>query len=685
MKNAVCVTFLVMLIFVLSSFSLTLKVGVYSNPPLSFYEDGQAHGIFPEVLNYIAQKQGWTVNYVNAPFSVLLQKLKNAQIDMICPIASPDERIKTCKFSQEYLLSNWAQVYVSYESDINTLFDLNNKRLGVSVSKSDVFSQGNSSVKYFLSHLGIRVNFVKFDTYFDVFKALKNGEIDAGVVSRIFGDTNKLKYDLKETPIVFSPIEEGFAFTKKSTTARIVEPVVGSYLKKMKANPKSILYTSIDKYLGYAPSKFKMPKWAFYIIYILAVAFLILMANVFFLRKMVKKKTEELKGKNEQLLLTNEEINASNEEIKAMNEELENAYTILEETNARFQNVSVLISQLDMVNVKENEFFAEVLDKTLELIPHARYGSISILEDGEWKFVAAKGHDIKLLEDIPLKPEYAYFSNKSEVVTDILKTKSDFLPLNVSVALKKATKPIKQTLIAPLDFSNEILGYITVDIPKESEEFFSDEDMKMIDKFAKITSAFFVARRYLKSHEELQNRIIFVMVKVLEKFHGYTKGHSEHVARQSMQLAKNLGLDRKTQKRIYQAGLLHDIGKLFVPKSILDKNGKLTEEEYNEVKKHPVIGAELIEEGANLRKISLIVRFHHERWDGNGYPQGLKGESIPLESRIMAVCDAFDAMTSNRSYRKALEKEKALEEIANNIGKQFDPLVAKQFLKMMRT
>ncbi len=233
-----------------------------------------------------------------------------------------------------------------------------------------------------------------------------------------------------------------------------------------------------------------------------------------------------------------------------------------------------------------------------------------------------------------------------------------------------------------MNFSNEILGYMSIDIPKESEYTFSQNDVEILNAFSKIATAFYVSRKYLKSQRELQKKLIMVFVTALEKYDVYTKGHSERVANCSMKVAKMMGMDEEAQRKIYQTGLLHDVGKIFVPLEILNKNGKLTPEEYNAIKTHPVIGAELIEEGANLKEIAVIVKHHHERWDGKGYPDGLRGEKIPLESRIMSVCDTFDAMTSDRPYRKALSEEIALKEIEKNAGKQFDPAVVEAFLKM---
>ena len=115
----------------------------------------------------------------------------------------------------------------------------------------------------------------------------------------------------------------------------------------------------------------------------------------------------------------------------------------------------------------------------------------------------------------------------------------------------------------------------------------------------------------------------------------------------------------------------------------MNKPGLLTEEEYRIVQRHPVISAEILERFEHLRELAHIVRYHHERWDGKGYPEGLSGEEIPIESRILAVADAFDAMTSDRPYRKALKLEKAIEEIRKNKGKQFDPDIVEVFIDVI--
>jgi HD-GYP domain-containing protein (c-di-GMP phosphodiesterase class II) len=132
------------------------------------------------------------------------------------------------------------------------------------------------------------------------------------------------------------------------------------------------------------------------------------------------------------------------------------------------------------------------------------------------------------------------------------------------------------------------------------------------------------------------------------------------------------------------AGLLHDLGKVGISESILNKPGKLTEEEFAKIKEHPALGATMIiSEVESSRRLVPIVRHHHERFDGKGYPDGLAGEAIPLEARIMSVVDVFDAMTHERSYRKALSREEAIAELERGAGTQFDPAVVKAFLALL--
>lgn len=165
----------------------------------------------------------------------------------------------------------------------------------------------------------------------------------------------------------------------------------------------------------------------------------------------------------------------------------------------------------------------------------------------------------------------------------------------------------------------------------------------------------------------------------------YTKGHSSRVADYSALLAKNLGAANKEIEDIHAIALLHDIGKIGIPDSILNKPGRLTDEEYQIMKNHTVIGGNILKDMSILKGIDLGAKYHHERYDGCGYPDRLKGEQIPYIARIISVADAYDAMTSDRIYRKHLDSIIVRDEIEKGIGSQFDPTVAKAMLELIDT
>ncbi len=163
----------------------------------------------------------------------------------------------------------------------------------------------------------------------------------------------------------------------------------------------------------------------------------------------------------------------------------------------------------------------------------------------------------------------------------------------------------------------------------------------------------------------------------------YTRGHSDRVSEYSVLIGEKLGLPAEQIKTLRIGGLFHDIGKIGIPDSILLKPAKLTDEEYSQIKNHPSIGAHILGSAAIFQDIIPIVKHHHERYDGNGYPSKLKGEEIPYLARIAAVADTFDAMTSRRSYRGPIDVEHVKEEIKICEGTQFDPQIAEVFIEIL--
>lgn len=173
------------------------------------------------------------------------------------------------------------------------------------------------------------------------------------------------------------------------------------------------------------------------------------------------------------------------------------------------------------------------------------------------------------------------------------------------------------------------------------------------------------------------------LVNALDARDPYTRGHSDRVADLAVRLAARLGLESRVRDRLQLAAYLHDVGKIGVADAILNKAGHLDEEEFAAMRTHPDIAARILEDFENLRDILPAVRHHHERWDGSGYPDNLRGEEIPMAARILALADAFDAMTSSRPYRPAMTPEQAAEEIRSGAGRQWPEGLTRVFLDML--
>ena len=177
--------------------------------------------------------------------------------------------------------------------------------------------------------------------------------------------------------------------------------------------------------------------------------------------------------------------------------------------------------------------------------------------------------------------------------------------------------------------------------------------------------------------------VVQTLAKAIDAKDRYTNGHSSRVAVYSREIARRAGYSERAQSDMYMMGLLHDVGKIGIPDSIINNPGKLTEAEFNEIKKHPVIGAEILSDIEDMPDLAKAARWHHERYDGTGYPDGLKGTLIPEEARIIAVADAYDAMTSNRSYREKMDQDQVRAQLETGKGIQFDEIFADIMLHMM--
>ncbi len=237
---------------------------------------------------------------------------------------------------------------------------------------------------------------------------------------------------------------------------------------------------------------------------------------------------------------------------------------------------------------------------------------------------------------------------------------------------------LQNLLAVPLIIDRKKIGVLLV-LNKQGSDFDSF-DAKFISSIASQASVFLTNNRMYAELQELLMGVLYSLTETIDAKDPYTCGHSRRVAAISRKLAEELGFDSARVKNINLAGLLHDIGKIGVPEAILCKAGKLTDEEYENIKRHPAVGAKILHRIHHFEPVIAGVLSHHERPDGRGYPHGQAGADIPIEGLILGLADSWDAMTSSRTYRKALSMEKAKSEISRCAGTQFDPKLAELFL-----
>jgi putative nucleotidyltransferase with HDIG domain len=245
-----------------------------------------------------------------------------------------------------------------------------------------------------------------------------------------------------------------------------------------------------------------------------------------------------------------------------------------------------------------------------------------------------------------------------------------------------AALDVRSAMCAPLFNRNTVLGIVYVDSHKANS--FTRKDLALFSALAlKVAIAVDNARLYDDLRGLFYNTVE-TLVRTIQAKDQYTAGHSTRVSRYSLMIADKLGLSTKDKHQLYLAAMLHDIGKIGVPDDLLNRPGNLSQEEMERVRNHVVVGASMIEMLGEMHPIVPLIKHHHECYDGSGYPDGLRGEQIPLISRIIAVADMYDAMTSDRPYRKRRTHQFAVEEILSVSGTKIDPKVAEAFLDVLK-
>jgi HD-GYP domain-containing protein (c-di-GMP phosphodiesterase class II) len=323
-----------------------------------------------------------------------------------------------------------------------------------------------------------------------------------------------------------------------------------------------------------------------------------------------------------------------NEREKLEDSDLINYFLKLAELNSNLETIVDLIEKTNKTDT-EIDFLNLILNKGFNLIPEADYGRIVINHQDSAYFLE------KIYREELLNFDLDNFKKQE--------------PVSRSRDILFKTQPVNKKIIINLKLDQQFLGAVILYISGETYKSFSRESVKIASILEKIASSYLTAKSYQKLQQKFKREVILSLSNLLAIHDQYTE-------------------------KAYWSGMLHDIGKTLIPVSILTKKGPLTKEEFFRIKKHPEWAYRALKDSAELKDIAKYVLHHHEKWDGSGYPDQLTGTEIPLISQIVSIADAWDAMTSNRAYRKALSRKEALKRIKINRGKQFSPWLTDVFL-----
>ncbi len=371
------------------------------------------------------------------------------------------------------------------------------------------------------------------------------------------------------------------------------------------------------------------------------------------------------------------QVSTALEETRLYKESIDKAM----ELSRKIETIQVMheIDRSILSTLETQEILETISSMVTRLIPADRV-TVALIDRERGGFVYKAGFGIKLAKG-------AFVPFRDTLATEVIQTgRPQFAS---DLASEKDRLPLERALLdegyhshirVPLTVEGEIVGLFNVGSKKVGA--FVSEHLTVLERLAAQTSVALKNARLITDLKDMFLGTITTLSSVIDTKSPWTAGHSKRVTRYALDIGKEMGLPAKDLKDLEMAGLLHDIGKLGTHQSILDKSYKLTERETKVLRLHPVKGAELLFPIKQMREIIPAIRHHHEFYNGGGYPDGLKGEEIPLMARIMCVADSVDAMSADRPYRKGMSMNVIIAEIKRRSGTQFDPKVADVFVKM---
>jgi len=404
-------------------------------------------------------------------------------------------------------------------------------------------------------------------------------------------------------------------------------------------------------------------------------------AGYFIVRKSVKTLSlltwhvkKVISGKSSERILLNEdnEIGELARYFERVNRNLEFKIQELEYSKKLIQNIFHKIGEA--INSSRG------IDSLLELVLESVANTIN----GRGGFIMLVSPISELLEPSVIycgdndPPKISFIKIGQNIIGKVAKDNKPAIIL--SLEAQKDGLPFKSLLCVPLNYKNKVIGVMAI-YDRKTKDYFSKEDLDLFKDIASQTAMAISNFQLNLDIEKAYLETIRALAMAVEAKDPYSGGHLDRVSKYATDIGRELGLGDEDMRILHDGAYLHDLGKIGISDKILLKNGKLTDEEFEEMKKHPIIGETIIKPVKSLSKLCNAVRAHQERWDGTGYPDGLKGEDIPLYARILAVADVYDALTTERPYKKAMSVKEAREELKKEAGIKLDKKVVDAFLK----
>lgn len=385
----------------------------------------------------------------------------------------------------------------------------------------------------------------------------------------------------------------------------------------------------------------------------------------------------KVEGLNLQLELKIKELETANKAITSLSREVKGKNLELEKAVERLKQINEIGRILTSI-IETDELMKIIIRTTADLLS-AKQVTMHLMDDQKPSAMTIRYQHGIGIEDLSADSHASGFFYDNLVQLE----KPSFFTLPSTVSSENS-KSLRNQICVPLQIKGKLIGAMLIENKIDGNVFTEGE----LDLLTILSNQAIVAMENAWLYEHVKSNYfstIQSLVAALEANDKFTSGHSERVKILSLELGRYIGLDLKELEILEHASILHDIGKIGIDNVVLQKQGKLTSKEYKLIQSHPEIGDEILGPIESLEGVRKTIIQHHERYDGKGYPYGLKGEEISLKSRILAVIDTFDAMMTDRPYRKALTFEKVKEELLTNTGTQFDPYVVNAFFELLNS